>query len=258
MSTAPRAPRPAFGRSLLRLFTVQGSWNYERMQGVGMGVAEEPLLRDLRVAGNGVVYRAAVARGAHFFNAHPYLCGLAVGAAARAEHEGVPPEQVERLRTALCGPLGSLGDRLVWAGWLPFTSGLALIGVALGLGLPAVLGFLVLFNAGHVALRWWALRAGWTHGVRVAVALRQPLLQRATAVSGPAMALMVGAALPLAAQYLISGFEGWWRVALAGVAAGGVAPVWGVRPPPPGAPGGLGPAPLPAPPVGLLAGSWRR
>ena len=98
MSTAPRARRPAFGRSLLRLFTVQGSWNYERMQGVGMGVAEEPLLRDLRVAGNGAAYRAAVARGAHFFNAHPYLCGLAVGAAARAEHEGVPPEQVERLR----------------------------------------------------------------------------------------------------------------------------------------------------------------
>src|SRR5256886_7465612 len=92
--------------------------------------------------GGGAAYRAAVARGAHFFNAHPYLCGLAVGAAARAEHEGVPPEQVERLRTALCGPLGSLGDRLVWAGWLPFTSGLALVGVALGLGLSAILGFL--------------------------------------------------------------------------------------------------------------------
>src|SRR2546421_6453146 len=226
MSTAPHPRRPAFGRSLLRLFTVQGSWNYERMQGVGMGVAEEPLLRDLRVAGNGAVYRAAVARGAHFFNAHPYLCGLAVGAAARAEHEGVPPEQVERLRTALCGPLGSLGDRLVWAGWLPFTSGLALIGVALGLGLPAVLGFLGLFNAGHVALRWWALRAGWTHGLRVAQALREPLLQRATALSGPAMALVIGAALPLVAQYLSSAFFGWARVALAGVVAGGVPLLW--------------------------------
>ena len=93
--------RPPFGRTLLRLFTVQGSWDYERMQGVGMGVAEEPLLRDLRGGGNGTAYRSAVARGAHFFNAHPYLCGLAVGATARAEHEGVPAEQVERLRTAL-------------------------------------------------------------------------------------------------------------------------------------------------------------
>lgn len=211
------------GRSLLRLFTVQGSWDYERMQGVGMGVAEEPLLRDLRGEGsNGTTYHAALARGAHFFNAHPYLCGLAVGATARAEHDGVPAEQVERLRAALCGPLGSLGDRLVWAGWLPLVSGLALIGVALGLGLPAVLGFVVVYNVGHVALRWWALRAGWTYGARVAVALREPALQRATALSGPAMAVAVGAALPLVAQYLSSGVFGWARLILAGVAAGGV------------------------------------
>jgi PTS system mannose-specific IID component len=221
--------RPALGRSLLRLFTMQGSWNYERMQGIGMGVAEEPLLRDLRVAGNGTTYRAAVARGAHFFNAHPYLCGLAVGAAARAERDGVPPEQVERLRTALCGPLGSLGDRLVWAGWLPFTSGLALIGVALGFGLPAILGFLVVYNVGHVALRWWALRAGWQYGARVALALREPVLQRATALSGPAMALVVGAALPLVAQYLSAGFLGWSRGALVAVAGGGFALLWWAR-----------------------------
>src|SRR3989442_3128679 len=78
------------------------------MLGVGVGVAEEPLLRDLADG----KYRPAVARGAHFFNAHPYLAGLAVGAAARAEHDGASPEQIERLRTALaatppspCGPL---------------------------------------------------------------------------------------------------------------------------------------------------------
>jgi mannose PTS system EIID component len=224
-------PRPGLVRSLLRLFTVQGSWNYERMQGMGIGVAEEPLLRDLRGSGgeNGVAYRAAVARGAHFFNAHPYLCGLAVGAAARAEHDGVPPEQVERLRTALCGPLGSLGDRLVWAGWLPLTSGLALIGVALGFGLSAVLGFLVVYNVGHVGLRWWALSAGWTYGARVALALREPLLQRATVLSGPAMALVIGAALPLVAQYLSSGFLGWSRLALAAVVGSGFVLLWWQR-----------------------------
>ncbi|HZI20910.1 MAG TPA: PTS system mannose/fructose/sorbose family transporter subunit IID [Gemmatimonadales bacterium] len=224
MSTAGPPARPSLGRALLRLFTVQGSWNYERMQGIGMGVSEQPLIRDL--AGNGTAYRAAVARAAQFFNAHPYLCGLAVGATARAEHDGVPPEQVVRLRTALCGPLGALGDRLVWAGWLPLTSGLALIGVALGLGVRAVLGFLIVYNIGHVALRWWALRAGWTYGGRVATALREPVLQRATTLSAPAMALVTGAALPLVAQSLASGFVGWTRVALAVVAAGGFALLW--------------------------------
>ncbi|PYP17278.1 MAG: hypothetical protein DMD52_05145 [Gemmatimonadetes bacterium] len=226
VAAVTRARRPPLGRSLLRLFTVQGSWNYERLQGIGVGVAEEPLLRDLRAAGNGAVYRAAVARGAHFFNAHPYLCGLAVGAAARAEHEGATPEQIERLRSALCGPLGSLGDRLVWAGWLPVTSGLALIGVALGLGMDAVLGFLIVYNVGHVALRWWALRAGWAHGVRVAAALHQPLLQRAAAWSGPAMALAIGAALPLSTAYLAAPFPAWARGVLLGAAALGCAILW--------------------------------
>jgi PTS system mannose-specific IID component len=205
----------ALARALLRLFAVQGSYNYERMLGVGVGVAEEPLLRDL----GDTKYPPAVARGAHFFNAHPYLVGLAVGAAARAEHDGASPDQVERLREALCGPLGSLGDRLVWAGWLPFLSGLTLAAVALGAGWIATGVFLLLYNIGHVALRWWALKAGWTHGARVSVALHHPVLQKALAVLGPAMALAVGAALPLTAAYLSAPFEPWARVALAIVAA---------------------------------------
>src|SRR2546425_3902177 len=105
-------------------------------------------------------------------------------------------------------------------------SALALVGVALGTRWWAIIGFLALYNAGHVTLRWWALRAGWTHGMGVAAALHQPVLQRATALSGPAMALAVGAALPLAAQYLSGAFTGWSRGALAVVAAGGVALLW--------------------------------
>ena len=65
-------------RALLRLMAVQGAWSYERMIGVGMGYAAEPLLKDL-----GAVEPArlpeATARSAEFFNCHPYLAGLALG-----------------------------------------------------------------------------------------------------------------------------------------------------------------------------------
>ncbi len=209
------AVNAALARALLRLFAVQGSYNYERMLGVGVGVAEEPLLRDLADG----KYRPAVARGAHFFNAHPYLIGLAIGAAARAEHDGAAPDQIERLREALCGPLGSLGDRLVWAGWLPLLSGLTMAAIALGAGWIAVGAFLIVYNVGHVALRWWALLAGWTHGTRVSVALHHPVLQKAGAILSPAMGFAVGAALPLTAAYLSGPFDSWARVALAIVAA---------------------------------------
>lgn len=211
--------RPPLGRALLRLFTLQGSWNYDRLQGVGFAVAEEPLLRDLRQgAGDGTAYRAALGRGTQLFNAHPYFAAMAVGAVARAEHEGAPPAQVERLRQTLGGPLGSLGDRLVWAGWLPFNAALTLIGVGLGWGWWAVVGFLTLYNLGHVGLRVWALRAGWRGGTHVVDTLRAPVIKRASALLGLATPLAMGAAVPLTCAYLGSPFPGWARAVLAGVA----------------------------------------
>jgi PTS system mannose-specific IID component len=213
---------PRLGRTFMRLFTVQGSWNYDRMIGIGAGVAEEPLLRDLARTDGDAVYRAAVGRGAGFFNSHPYLAGLAVGATARAELEHVAPEQIDRLRSALCGPLGSLGDRLVWAGWLPFVSALAVAAAVLGAGPLAVVGFLVVYNAGHMALRWWALRAGWDHGMRVAAALHAPALQRAARFTAPAMAFAAGLALPAAAAALASGESTWERATVIGAAIVGL------------------------------------
>ena len=199
--------KPRFGAALLRLFTVQGSWNYDRMIGVGVGLAEEPLLRDLRTGpDNGAAYRAAVARGARFFNSHPYLAGLAVGAAARAEIDGAPPEQIERLRAALCGPLGAMGDRLVWTGWLPLLSAATLAALALGAGWWGVAAFLVIYNLGHVGLRWWALRAGWAAGTQVVGALRNPVLQRALGAVVPAVALVFGFSLPVVARALLRPF----------------------------------------------------
>ena len=118
-------------QALLRLFAVQGTWNYERMLGVGMGYAAEPLLEDLKAI-DPVRHGEAVVRSAEFFNCHPNLAGLALGATARAEYEGVPGVQIVRLRTALCSPLGSLGDQLFWAGLLPSLLGITLAALVLG------------------------------------------------------------------------------------------------------------------------------
>ncbi len=199
------------GSALLRLFTVQGSWNYERLIGTGVGVATEPLLRELG-APDSPAYRAALGRSARFFNSHPYLAGVAVGATARAEIDGVPPVMIERLRAALTGPLGSVGDRLVWAGWLPLLSALALAGIARGAGVAAVIAFLGVY-----------LRSGWMLGPQVAVALQASWLRVAAAVVIPATACALGFALPFVVQGAGIGFHGWARIALAGTAAAGFA-----------------------------------
>lgn len=215
----PMTPsRPQFGLTLLRLLTVQGSWNYDRMLGIGFGVSEEPLLRGLAENGDQGAYRAAVARGTLFFNSHPYLAGMAVGAAARLEYDRAAPQQIERLRAALCGPLGSLGDRLVWAGMLPFAAAAAMSAIALGAGWKAIGAFLLFYNAGQLALRWWALRAGWRHGAAVGSALRNPTIQRALALSSPAMGLAAGFALPVVIRSFVLPFPGWARVVFAATA----------------------------------------
>jgi len=184
-----------------RLLALQGSWNYETLNGTGIGFAMEPALRYLPGGIDGPAYRAALARESRYFNAHPYLAGIAVGALVRAELDGVEPARIERFRTALAGPLGSVGDRLVWASWLPFCS-LVAIGVFGTGGSPlSVVGtFLLLYNAGHILLRAWGLRIGLSRGLNVASALGNPVLRQGPEYIGCAAALVAGIALPLALQ----------------------------------------------------------
>ncbi|HEY2804981.1 MAG TPA: PTS system mannose/fructose/sorbose family transporter subunit IID [Gemmatimonadales bacterium] len=196
---------PGFGRVLARLFALQAAWNYERMQGIGFGYAAEPALRGLAGGKDGAPYRAALARQSRFFNAHPYFAGLAVGASVRAEIDGESPERVERLREALCGPLGSIGDRLFWAAWLPACSAAAVIAIAFGARAWAAVLFLLLYNAMHLACRVWALRAGWERGMQVASALGTPALRAIGRGAAPLAGLLVGAAVPLSLAWQLHG-----------------------------------------------------
>lgn len=184
---------------LIRLFAIQASWNYELLLGTGIGFCVEPALTLLPGGRGGEAYRTALARESQYFNAHPYLAAVAVGALARAELDGEPAARIERFRTALCGPLGSVGDRLVWAAWLPLCSAVGLLLFGAGASpLVTVGGFLGLYNAGHLALRVWGLRTGLARGLRVAQALAHPLFRQGPERLSQAAALVGGAALPLA------------------------------------------------------------
>ena len=207
----------------LRLFAVQGSWNYETMLGNGIAFCTEPALRLLPGGMRGKPYSDALGRQARYFNAHPYLAGVAVGALARAELDGVPAKMIERFRTALGGPLGSVGDRLVWASWLPLCSLIALGAFGAGARPPAVIAiFLITYNIGHLVLRAWGLRVGFQRGLRVADALGHPVLRKGPDYVGTAAALIAGITIPLAAEQVIGG-EGFLAVGIILLAmAGGV------------------------------------
>ncbi|HEU4996606.1 MAG TPA: PTS system mannose/fructose/sorbose family transporter subunit IID [Gemmatimonadaceae bacterium] len=206
---------------LLRTLAIQGAWNYETLLGNGIGFCIEPALRLLPGGVHTPRFKEAMARQSKYFNAHPYLASVAVGALARVELDGEPADRIQRFRTALAGPLGSVGDRLIWAGWLPLCSWVALVAFGLSAGPWATLFiFLGLYNAGHIALRVWGLRVGWNRGMRVAQALGNPVLRRGPQVIVPMAAFAAGAGLPLALNRIIGPGRGLLPIVLVGAALG--------------------------------------
>jgi mannose PTS system EIID component len=216
MPPAPSLPVLTWLNIFTRCLAIQGSWNYETLIGNGIGFCVEPALRNLPGGVKGDAFKAAMTRQSAYFNAHPYFATVAVGALARVELSGVPTAHIERFRTALTGPLGSVGDRLVWAGWLPFSSLIALSCFGYGMSpMKVLVTFLVLYNAGHLALRVWGLHVGWTRGLGVAAALANPVLRQGPAHLARAAAATAGIAVPLSAARLLG-----HHVALLGVVLG--------------------------------------
>ena len=191
-------------RAFLRLLTVQGAWSFERMTGVGIGYAAEPLLEDLKSADPGRHAEAAV-RSAEYFNSHPYLAGLALGALVRAEYDCVPGPQVARLRAALCSPLGALGDQLFWIGLVPALMAVAIVCVVAGLGLWSLIAVVAVYNAVRLWTGMWALTTGLATGTRVGAAIGASWLPVAAGRAGLAAGGFIGLALPLSAGWLLDG-----------------------------------------------------
>jgi mannose/fructose/N-acetylgalactosamine-specific phosphotransferase system component IID len=190
-------------RLFLRSLFIQAAWNYRGMQHLGLLWAQLPALPEDKEA-----RRAAMARGAEFYNAHPYLCGYLLGAAARLEPQG-EGESLSRLKKAALSPLGAVGDRLFWAGLRPLAGAVGVLGLALlaaspsastqGLYWAVALGALAVlaFNIVHLQWRWRALRDGFDLGLGVAQSIRGLVNHQGLAHTGAALCVLAGLMAPL-------------------------------------------------------------
>lgn len=185
-------PPMVFVQTLLRSYLIQGSWNYKTMIGSGFAFAMLPGLRHIFGTESEAV-DAAVERHMEHFNAHPYLTGVALGAALRLEANGADAETIRRFKLAVRAPLGSLGDALVWATWLPGVASAALALYWFGApGWAVAAFFLVVYNVGHVGLRVWGLRVGLRSGREVGKALGAADLGGWTARLQPVVVVLLG------------------------------------------------------------------
>ena len=161
--------KPDLARLYLRSFFVQAGWNYERMIALGFTWILLPLMEKLYPAKE--EKKRFLERHLSTFNANPYLAPYAVGAVAKLEEAGASAEEIGKFKNSLRGPLGALGDNLIWMNLRP---ALLILGIILvsTVGAFGALIFWLLYNIHQIYLRARGLFKGYGLGLGVASDLR--------------------------------------------------------------------------------------
>jgi mannose/fructose/N-acetylgalactosamine-specific phosphotransferase system component IID len=148
-----------------RLLLLQGSWNFERLQGLGFFYALFPAVKKL--------YRKEqwpeVAKEyIGYFNTHPYLAPLVAGAVLNLEEKRAAgkeqPVAIDEFKELVAAPYAAIGDALFWGGLRPLAAGIALFFAAKGI-LWAPLVFLLLYNVVPMTFRISGFVRGYQQGV---------------------------------------------------------------------------------------------
>jgi PTS system mannose-specific IID component len=200
-----------------RQFLIQGCWNYEGMQNVGFAYAIVPALREF-YAGRPEEAVKAVKRHLEFFNTHPAMSAVIVGAGVRQEErvaagEG-DPEGIGAFKVGLMGSLGAIGDAFFWGALRPMASAAGAI-LALLHPLVGIAALLIIYNATHLAVRYRGFTAGM-EGQEEAVAwLRREALNVKTEDRKLMAAVLAGVyAGVFTGRYAMYGVSGLHVVAL--------------------------------------------
>lgn len=158
-----------------RSFFVQTGWNYERMIALGFTWILLPLMKKLYPAKE--ERQRFLKRHLSTFNANPYLASYAVGGIAKLEEGNASEEEIGKFKNSLRGPLGALGDNLIWMNLRPV---LLILGIILAStsGALGAFVFWLLYNIHQVYLRARGLFKGYGLGLRVASDLRSAYYQK--------------------------------------------------------------------------------
>jgi mannose/fructose/N-acetylgalactosamine-specific phosphotransferase system component IID len=113
------APEPVLtqrdlNKSFWRMFfSLQISWNYERMQALGFAWAMEPVLR--KVYPDKDEYAEGLQRHLSFFNTSPIIGAPLIVGSAVAMEEARAKSSAEGVKVGLMGPMAGVGDSLTFA-----------------------------------------------------------------------------------------------------------------------------------------------
>lgn len=149
-----------------RSFTLEASWNYERMDQMGVVFALAPVIRRLYKTKEEI--SAALKRHLEFFNITPHISTLVFGIVTAMEEENVKNKDfdetsINAVKSGLMGPLSGIGDSFFWGTLRVIAAGIGASLAAKGNILGPLL-FLLIFNVPHILARYYGMMGGYKLG----------------------------------------------------------------------------------------------
>jgi len=99
-----------------------------------------------------------------FFKTHPFLVTFIMGIVLAMEGNKEDTDTIRAIKIATMGPLGGIGDAILYLTLLPITAGIG-VSMAMNGNIAGPFVFLLLFNAVHFGLRFGLMNYGYTTGV---------------------------------------------------------------------------------------------
>jgi PTS system mannose-specific IID component len=164
---ANKLPVRVLAKVLLRSFLLQASWNFERLQSLGVLYTIAPALRFFY---RGEELVAAGKRHLEYFNTHPFMASPVLGAILDLEQKQSRGEArqvgVQDFKRMVMAPYAAIGDAFFWGATRPLAAGVALFFAFKG-SLWAPVVYLTLFNLPHLWFRVVGLLRGYSLGLRI-------------------------------------------------------------------------------------------
>ncbi len=190
-----RLTRRDYVSTYFRSTFMLGSFNFERMQAIGVCVSMIPAIR--RFYTKKEDQAAALGRHLEFFNTQPWIASPIFGVTAamerqKSEGEDISAADVTNVKVGLMGPLAGVGDPLFLGTARPV---LAALGASLAMS-GSILGpllFFVVLNIIRIATRWYGFRLGYQKGVQVVSEVGGNTLKRLTQIASVMGLFVMGA-----------------------------------------------------------------
>lgn len=195
-TTKIKVTQKVINETFLRSNLWQGSWNFERMQGLGFCYTMIPTLKMLYPENNDE-RKLALKRHLEFFNTQPFMAAPIVGVTMAMEEErknGAPIDDgaINGLKVGMMGPLAGVGDPVFWGTARPVLAALG-AGLALTGNLLGPILFFILFNIIRLAFRYWGVSYGYKKGSNLVKDMSGGLLQKLTVGSSILGLFVMGA-----------------------------------------------------------------